>query len=83
MCPEYRRNVARRGRAQGRDYHLIHCSAVRQGRARATRHGRVRAGKIIVIDSHHICRFVDGEVRTLPRESAPASLQNWARRLLL
>ena len=30
MCPEYRRNVARRGRAQGRDYHLIHCSAVRR-----------------------------------------------------
>ena len=39
-----------------------------------------RAGKIIVIDSRHICRSVDGEVRTLPRESAPASLQNWARR---
>ncbi len=38
-----------------------------------------RAGKIIVIDSRHICRSVDGEVRTLPRESAPASLQNWAR----
>ena len=39
-----------------------------------------RAGKIIVIDSRHICRSIDGEVRTLPRESAPASLQNWARR---
>ncbi len=39
-----------------------------------------KAGKIIVIDSRHICRSIDGEVRTLPRESAPASLQNWARR---
>lgn len=39
-----------------------------------------RAGKIVVIDSRHICRSIDGEVRTLPRESAPASLQNWARR---
>ncbi len=39
-----------------------------------------RAGKIIVIDSRHICRSIDEEVRTLPRESAPASLENWARR---
>lgn len=39
-----------------------------------------RAGKIIVIDSRHICRSLDGEVRTLPRESAPAALENWARR---
>lgn len=39
-----------------------------------------RAGKIIPIDTRHICRSLDGEVKTLPRESAPASLENWARR---
>lgn len=39
-----------------------------------------RAGKIIPIDSRHICRSIDEDVRTLPRESAPASLENWARR---
>ena len=39
-----------------------------------------RAGKIIVIDSRDICRKLDGEVNTLPRESAPAALENWARR---
>ncbi len=39
-----------------------------------------RAGKIAVIDSRDICRRLDGEVATLPRESAPAALENWARR---
>ena len=39
-----------------------------------------RAGKIAVIDSRDICRKLDGEVAALPRESAPASLENWARR---
>ena len=39
-----------------------------------------RAGKIIPIDTRHICRSLDDEVRTLPRESSPASLENWARR---
>ena len=39
-----------------------------------------RAGKIVVIDSRDICRKLDNEVATLPRESAPASLENWARR---
>lgn len=39
-----------------------------------------KAGKVIIIDSRDICRRVDVEVRTLPRESAPASLENWARR---
>ena len=39
-----------------------------------------RAGKIIPIDTRHICRSLDDEVRSLPRESAPASLENWARR---
>jgi len=39
-----------------------------------------RAGKIVVIDSRDICRKLDGEVNALPRESAPAALENWARR---
>lgn len=39
-----------------------------------------RAGTIALIDSRDICRRLDGEVASLPRESAPASLENWARR---
>ncbi len=39
-----------------------------------------RAGKIVVIDSRDICRRLDNEVASLPRESSPASLENWARR---
>ena len=39
-----------------------------------------RAGKIIVIDSRQICRSLDADFRSLPRESAPAALENWARR---
>ena len=39
-----------------------------------------RAGKIVMIDSRDICRKLDGEVAALPRESSPASLENWARR---
>ena len=39
-----------------------------------------RTGKIRVIDSRDICRKLDNEVATLPRESSPASLENWARR---
>ena len=39
-----------------------------------------RAGKIIVIDSRQICRSLDADVRSLPRESVPAALENWARR---
>lgn len=39
-----------------------------------------RAGEIVVVDSRDICRRLDGEVAALPRESAPASLENWARR---
>ena len=39
-----------------------------------------KAGRINVIDSRDICRRVDPEVRTLPRESRPATLENWARR---
>ena len=39
-----------------------------------------RAGKVIPIDSRDICRQLDPEVKTLPRESSPAALENWARR---
>ena len=39
-----------------------------------------REGKIVIIDSREICRRLDGEVKTLPRESSPAALENWARR---
>ena len=39
-----------------------------------------RAGKITVIDTRDICRKLDSEVASLPRESSPASLENWARR---
>ncbi|QWT17187.1 3'-5' exonuclease [Collinsella sp. zg1085] len=39
-----------------------------------------KAGKITVIDSRDICRKLDGDVAGLPRESAPAALENWARR---
>ena len=39
-----------------------------------------KAGKIVVIDSRDICRRLDSEVASLPRESSPAALENWARR---
>lgn len=39
-----------------------------------------KAGKIVPIDSRDICRQLDPEVKTLPRESSPAALENWARR---
>lgn len=39
-----------------------------------------KADKITPIDTRDICRRIDPEVRTLPRESAPASLEHWARR---
>ena len=39
-----------------------------------------RAGEVVVVDSRDICRRLDGEVAALPRESSPASLENWARR---
>lgn len=39
-----------------------------------------RAGKVLPIDTRDICRRIDPEVRTLPRDSRPASLENWARR---
>ena len=39
-----------------------------------------KEGRIVIIDSRDICRRLDPEVRTLPRESSPASLENWERR---
>ena len=39
-----------------------------------------KAGKIVPIDTRDICRQLDPEVKTVPRESSPASLENWARR---
>ena len=39
-----------------------------------------KAGKIVLVDTRDICRRIDPDVRTLPRESAPAALENWARR---
>ena len=39
-----------------------------------------KAGEILVIDTRDICRRVDVDVRSLPRESSPASLENWALR---
>lgn len=39
-----------------------------------------KAGRITIIDSRDICRRIDPEVRTLPRESRPAALESWALR---
>ena len=39
-----------------------------------------KAGKIVPIDTRHICRELDPEVRKLPFDSHPAALENWARR---
>jgi len=39
-----------------------------------------KAGEITLIDSRDICRRIDPDVRVLPRESGPATLEHWARR---
>ncbi len=39
-----------------------------------------KEGRIVIIDSRDICRRLDPDVRSLPRESSPASLENWALR---
>lgn len=39
-----------------------------------------KAGRVVPIDSRDICRRVDPEVRTLPHETRPASLESWALR---
>jgi len=39
-----------------------------------------KTGKITLIDTRDICRRIDPDVRSLPHESRPASLEQWARR---
>lgn len=39
-----------------------------------------KAGKITIVDSRDICRRIDVDGRSLPRESFPNTLENWARR---
>lgn len=39
-----------------------------------------KARRVVPIDTRDICRRVDPEVRTLPHDSRPAALENWARR---
>ena len=39
-----------------------------------------KAVKITIIDSRDICRRIDVDGRSLPRESFPNTLENWARR---
>lgn len=39
-----------------------------------------KAGKISVIDSRDICRCLDPDIKSIPREMSPAALENWARR---
>ncbi len=39
-----------------------------------------KAGRIRIVDSRDVCRRLDPDVRTLPRESSPASLEQWALR---
>ena len=39
-----------------------------------------KAGKIVLVDTRDICRRIDSDVKSLPRESHPATLENWALR---
>lgn len=39
-----------------------------------------KAGKVTIVDSRDICRRIDVDGRSLPRESLPNTLENWARR---
>ncbi len=39
-----------------------------------------KAGKITIVDSRDICRRIDVDGRSLPRESFPNTLENWALR---
>jgi len=39
-----------------------------------------KAGEICIIDTRDIVRRLDPEVKTLPREMRPASLESWAKR---
>ena len=39
-----------------------------------------KAGKILLADTRDICRRIDPDVKSLPHDSSPAALENWARR---
>ena len=39
-----------------------------------------KAGKILLADSRDICRRIDPDIKSLPHDSSPAALENWARR---
>lgn len=39
-----------------------------------------KARRVVPIDTRDICRRIDPEVKTLPRDSRPAALESWARR---
>ena len=39
-----------------------------------------KAGKIVLVDTRDICRRIDSDVRSLPHESHPTTLENWALR---
>ena len=39
-----------------------------------------KEGRIVLVDTRDICRRIDSDVRSLPRESHPATLENWALR---
>ena len=39
-----------------------------------------KAGKVTIVDSRDMCRRIDVDGRSLPRESFPNTLENWARR---
>lgn len=39
-----------------------------------------KAGRVVPVDTRDICRRLDPEARSLPRETHPAALENWALR---
>lgn len=39
-----------------------------------------KEGRITIVDTRDVCRRLDPDVRTLPRESSPAALEKWALR---
>ncbi len=50
---------------------MLHLDGYAEGR---------KAGRIVPIDTRDICRRIDPDYRTLPHDSRPATLENWARR---
>ena len=39
-----------------------------------------KANKVTIVDTRDVCRRIDVDARSIPRELAPAALENWARR---